>query len=96
MHAVVAKFFADVRAAPEFIAAATKDPSWNGKLFYGEAALELAENFTDPASVERFERIVELLGDPTLSIREKCLRLDKIGDEFRGTTIEYRSTPRAN
>jgi hypothetical protein len=78
-------FFAEVRAAPEFIAAARTGPILSGHLDEAERVLRILyhDGDTQPAALELFDRIRVAVSSKTHTIKQRLNQLEDLLREWK-------------
>jgi hypothetical protein len=78
-------FFAEVRAAPEFIAAARKGSILSGHLDEAERVLSILyhDGDTHPAALELFDRIRAAVSSKTHTIKQRLNQLEDLLREWK-------------
>jgi hypothetical protein len=75
MSAKTDAFFAEIRARPDFIAAAAADPKWNEDLENMERALDAVDGIVDakPEILDVLDQIDLVVGRTGISLKQRLL-----------------------
>jgi hypothetical protein len=78
-------FIAEIRARPEFVAAAAVDPKKSDELDAIERGLNAIDRQADndPATIEIFDKIQHVIGRSDLSIKQRLLGIGKLLTQAR-------------
>ena len=76
-------FIEEVRRAPWFAAAAKPAPKWLGKHKHFEHAMRVAHNTSHEGYRVIFDRMVAVMEDRRLALKERLAKVGAMGDEFQ-------------
>jgi hypothetical protein len=80
MSAKIAEFIAEIRAQSAFVAAAASDSKFSDHLDNIERGLNFVDRQADndPATIEIFDKIHDVIGRNDLSLKQRLLELGKL------------------
>src|SRR6266705_2649360 len=85
MSTKIDAFISEIRARPEFVAAAALDPKKSDDLDTIEYGLNVIDRWADddPATVDIFDKIQNVIGRGDLSIKQRLLEMGELLTQFR-------------